>query len=317
MHADALGPFKTVYLALLESIHKTFGIDPVLIVEGAVGLTAVATFFRYTGGYAFQYLQQFFISSVQIQQDDQLYGQVMRWMTDKQLSVRNSRSVQATTRNTQDFMPMHGRHPRYPPLPLQDDIDDNAAIAVAEDFDPEKPISYRNIIRRFPIHLQPFQVSHYFRHSGAWIRFSQNNISLGTTSPYYPDNRQQANIRLECLGRSLVPIEQLLTDVQTYDLENSKSVTTVFRALGPHGLQWLQVVSRPSRDILTVILNKAKKHALLKDINEYLHPRTRRWYANHGIPYRRGYLCKKFSDSLRLSLTSFQSPVLQEQAKHH
>lgn len=38
------------------------------------------------------------------------------------------------------------------------------------------------------------------------------------------------------------------------------------------------------------MLDKHQKMRVLADINEYLHPATPRWYANRGIPLRRGYL---------------------------
>ncbi|KAI4218337.1 MAG: hypothetical protein L6R36_009007, partial [Xanthoria steineri] len=53
---------------------------------------------------------------------------------------------------------------------------------------------------------------------------------------------------------------------------------------------WNRVASRPSRPIETVVLDHEQKSRLLADINEYLHPKTAIWYANRGIPYRRGYL---------------------------
>ena len=40
----------------------------------------------------------------------------------------------------------------------------------------------------------------------------------------------------------------------------------------------------------TVILENQEKHNVLRDINEYLHPGTPKWYASRGIPLRRGYL---------------------------
>ena len=40
----------------------------------------------------------------------------------------------------------------------------------------------------------------------------------------------------------------------------------------------------------TVVLDDKRKRDVLNDINEYLNPATARWYANRGIPYRRGYL---------------------------
>jgi mitochondrial chaperone BCS1 len=53
---------------------------------------------------------------------------------------------------------------------------------------------------------------------------------------------------------------------------------------------WQQVADRPIRDMKTVVLDSKQKMQILADINEYLHPATPRWYANRGIPLRRGYL---------------------------
>src|SRR5690606_16609320 len=54
--------------------------------------------------------------------------------------------------------------------------------------------------------------------------------------------------------------------------------------------QWTKVATRPSRPVETVVLDEVQKQKVLWDINEYLHPATPHWYANRGIPYRRGYL---------------------------
>ena len=53
---------------------------------------------------------------------------------------------------------------------------------------------------------------------------------------------------------------------------------------------WQQVARRPVRPMSTVVLDSNEKLDVLNDINEYLHPRTPRWYASRGIPLRRGYL---------------------------
>ena len=306
MHADALGPFKAVYLAVLQSIHSAFGIDPTLIIEGALGLTAAATFIHYAGGSLWYYAKQFYVSSVQIQEGDMLYGHMMHWVTDHELSSFAFRSARATTHFAQNnrgrrrgrggrIRPIFDYSPIATPGGELDEDDEDEYPSLDEEFDPDRIISYRSIMGRERFQLQPFQSSHYFRHQGSWIRFSQQRVHVAA-SHMFPEARDMGSIHLECLGRSLKPIEALLTDVQMYSLEHCQSQTIVFRALSTHGMpQWFQVVSRPSRDIKTVILDKAKKHALLKDINEYLHPRTRRWYSNHGIPYRRGYLCKSLA----------------------
>lgn len=53
---------------------------------------------------------------------------------------------------------------------------------------------------------------------------------------------------------------------------------------------WDQGRHRPSREISTVILPPESKKRLLRDVKEYLNPVTARWYAQRGLPYRRGYL---------------------------
>lgn len=49
-------------------------------------------------------------------------------------------------------------------------------------------------------------------------------------------------------------------------------------------------MAKSPRPLSTVVLHPQQKQTFVDDIKEYLHPRTRRWYSDRGIPYRRGYL---------------------------
>lgn len=68
-------------------------------------------------------------------------------------------------------------------------------------------------------------------------------------------------------------------------------------------------MSRLNRPFSTVILNRGTKQDLLDDASDYLNPLTRQWYANRGIPYRRGYLLHgppgTGKSSLSLALAGF------------
>ncbi|KAF5674210.1 mitochondrial chaperone bcs1 [Fusarium heterosporum] len=91
------------------------------------------------------------------------------------------------------------------------------------------------------------------------------------------------------------PIKQLLADAKTaYFLDNGHK-TTIYRPRIKESRRdtwsmWQQVARRPIRPMRTVILEHEEKHDVLRDINEYLHPGTPKWYASRGIPLRRGYL---------------------------
>ncbi|BFZ57667.1 hypothetical protein PYCC9005_004720 [Savitreella phatthalungensis] len=53
---------------------------------------------------------------------------------------------------------------------------------------------------------------------------------------------------------------------------------------------WNRLHSRPSRSLDSVIMDAKVLRDLVADISSYLADDTERWYAERGIPYRRGYL---------------------------
>lgn len=92
------------------------------------------------------------------------------------------------------------------------------------------------------------------------------------------------------------PIKKLLRHVKE-SYYNNHHARTIVKRPSPQNLRrfgsrhcWQQVADRPIRAIRTVVLDHQQKMQVLADINEYLHPATPRWYANRGIPLRRGYL---------------------------
>ena len=72
-------------------------------------------------------------------------------------------------------------------------------------------------------------------------------------------------------------------------------------------LSWSRLTAKPRRALDTVILDPVQKQNIIKDIQEYMDVSTQNFYADHGIPYRRGYLfhgppgCGKTSFCLALA----------------
>lgn len=52
--------------------------------------------------------------------------------------------------------------------------------------------------------------------------------------------------------------------------------------------EWRFVASRPKRPLSSIVLDDGIKEKLLDDAKEFLI--SRKWYAERGIPFRRGYL---------------------------
>jgi chaperone BCS1 len=100
-------------------------------------------------------------------------------------------------------------------------------------------------------------------------------------------------ISLSSFGRNPAILKTLLDESRRKYLENDGNKTLIYRGIiNARSAEpcWRRCMSRPSRPLSTIVADEAMKEALVDDLRDYLHPRTRRWYSNHGIPYRRGYL---------------------------
>ena len=277
LSSNPLQSVRSSYDIAIYLIKDILGFDPVFIVNLSIFLAAVSAAGRYVGNFFYRHARKLFVSSVHINDDDVLYEYILRWMGDRNIGSKAPRSVKAITVTKST---------------LEDEED--AMRSVEQDFDKlDRLISYRTMIARSPIHFRPFESQHLILHRRNLILFKHHLRTLDSRS-------ERSFLTLECLGRSLSPIQLLLEDVQTYYIEKTGSTTGIFRADG----SWHKIMSRPYRDIDTVILEKSKKQALLRDVNEYLHPRTRKWYSDHGIPYRRGYLFSGPPGTGKTSLTA-------------
>ena len=159
-----------------------------------------------------------------------------------------------------------------------------------------KMLNFANWDLKVPPTFQPFFGVHRFQHNGRWFEFRREQRELLNGS--YGGSgliRDEEIISLTCIGRSTKPLKDLIRTCQNHSVGKKSFKTTVQRPAVKerrmHGrYPWTRVAKRPSRPMDTVVLDQDQKEEVLKDINQYLHPATPRWYANRGIPYRRGYL---------------------------
>ncbi|KAG4427550.1 hypothetical protein IFR05_016968 [Cadophora sp. M221] len=139
--------------------------------------------------------------------------------------------------------------------------------------------------------------SHNFWYKGTYFQLRRKEVSLfdelGNGAAAFKDKEF---LTLSCFGRSTQPIKKLIQRAKEYYYLGHNAKTVIkrpaskdMRRFGGRG-SWLKIAERPCRPMKTVVLDEEQKTDVLSDINEYLNPATARWYANRGIPYRRGYL---------------------------
>lgn len=263
---DALVPG---YGTISQLIHRNLGIDVGYLASGCLVIFGLFQAAQFLYNRSFEYISSYFTSSIYIEDNDTLYSQVMKWVAEQRMTKvsRDLKAVSKWVSNYQDD---------------EDELDD-------DDFDvlDDKGIfNFEKWAGNIPPRYEPNYGSDRFYHDGRYFQFSREKKENKWSS----DDDESLVIR--CYGRSTQPIKDLLNHIKKWTLSRENKMTSVYRAHSePHSSRmWNRQSCRPSRPMHTVSLDQVQKASIVKDINEYLHPVTARWYASRGIPYRRGYL---------------------------
>lgn len=263
---DALIPG---YGNISQLIYRSFGIDVGYVVSGCLVVFGLFQGAQFLYNRSYDYISSYFTSSIYIEDNDALYSQVMKWVAEQRMTKvsRDLKAVSKWVSNYQDD---------------EDELDD-------DDFDvlDEKGIfNFEKWAGNIPPRYEPNYGSDKFYWEGRYYQFSREKKENKWSS----DDDESLVIR--CFGRSSQPIKDLLNHVKRWTLSKENKMTSVYRAPAEAhgGRMWNRQSCRPSRPMHTVSLDQKQKASIVRDINEYLHPVTARWYASRGIPYRRGYL---------------------------
>lgn len=277
--ANLLEAFIPGYSVISKFVLDALGIDITLVVSVCLLLFGLVTASTFISRHASSMFEKYFMSAISIESHDDIYDHVMAWLAS-----------QAITQNSRSLMAKTGRENAWD-LTTSDMIMDEDT-----DLGDSVLLNFSNWDAKVPPTFEPFFGGHRFWHKGRFFKFSRENKQMMFSgwggSTVFQDNE---NIRLTCVGRSTAPIKDLIKEARDAYLNKEKACTVVRRpapkeSRGRGRSVWHKVATRPSRPMDTVVLDPDQKDRILKDINEYLHPTTPRWYANRGIPYRRGYL---------------------------
>ena len=270
--ANILEAFIPGYSVISGFLLETIGFDITILVSVCALLFGFGTSMRYIWNHAYEKFEKYCMSYIRIESDDDIYEHIMDWIAMQNVS-KKSRMLIATTGREDAFDILDGEF---------------------GDYDPNNLVNFGNFDAKVPPKFVPSFGSHFFFHNGNLFQFKRSLKQVMSSGWGGSMIRDDEDITLTCVGRTTQPIKNLISEAREAFYKKEKACTVVRRP-APKELRnrsrfWTRVASRPSRPMHTVILNGDLKERVLADINEYLHPATKFWYAHRGIPYRRGYL---------------------------
>jgi chaperone BCS1 len=267
-------------------IHKfilfTLGIDVTVVVSLITILWLSGRIFRSIWTVLWGVLSSNWMAEISVSSTDEIHGHLIAFLAH-QYKVKSARRLMAETPSKSAW---------------ELDSEDTETPETTVDADGNiKWLNFSNQEAKSQPRFTPAIGSHNFWHKGTYFQLRRKEVAmfdeLGGGAAAFKDKEI---LTLSCFGRSTEPIKRLIQHAKAhYHLgHNAKTVIKRpapkdMRRFGGRG-SWVKIAERPCRPMKTVVLDEARKMDVLADINEYLNPATARWYANRGIPYRRGYL---------------------------
>lgn len=248
----------------------------------------------YLSNYFWAQIHRYFMSSVDIRVDDEIYNMLMSWVSQQSFARSARRFVVNTDLNSRSWYVFRWDY-------WDDDDDDE------KDDDDDSPRSGKG---KKSLAYTPTFGSHYFFYKRRLCIFRRDRGRAG--KDFGLTLSQTEEITVSCYGRNPDILKDLLLEARAQFMKRDELKTIIYRGTTKPGSTepiWQRAMTRENRPFSTVILNEKTKKDLIEDVTDYLNPKTRRWYANRGIPYRRGYLLHgppgTGKSSLSLALAGF------------
>ncbi|TRM69879.1 P-loop containing nucleoside triphosphate hydrolase protein [Schizophyllum amplum] len=197
------------------------------------------------------------------EQDDDCYDWMMVWLS-KQPSWREAREVQVSTRS----FGLKGEVVTVP----GEAVDASALV------NHSRPLSYLPSASTTHVLWYPADAPWHARRRISVTRVQRNK------GGYYGGTEESLELRI--LTRSHTALNRLLLDAKRTHLAEQENKISIYVA--NNNDTWRYVASRPKRALTSIVLDPGVKDLLVGDARDFLESRD--WYADRGIPFRRGYL---------------------------
>ncbi|KAJ5698742.1 hypothetical protein N7462_000747 [Penicillium macrosclerotiorum] len=282
-------------------------IDLTAYLQYLVALAVLGAALRYILQYLSEFFKQYLVSTAEIRLDDEIFNYLMYWMSRQPHMKRTNRFLAGVKTNgywsdnddsdAEDSDDDAG----------DEDWHDPAGHAERATFD-EYWAKAVNRDKYKTLRFTPSQGRHFFWFQGRPLMLERQHQNQ--TARWVLNNER---LYLSCLGRDPAILKTVMAEAQRAYVERDGNRTIIYRGQrlsSGNQFMWARCMSRSPRSLDTVILDDKQKQDFLSDIQDYLLPRTSRWYASHGIPYRRGYLL--YGPPVLLYLLNLNSRALDE-----
>ena len=273
------------YSVVSRLINDATGIDITSTVSLAILCAAIITGSAFLSRHIGRIFLSLFSCSITIDSHDFLYDQLLAWAASNP-SIQKVRTLRG---HSADEAIDADDPSTFVDLTINSELNDDDAI-----------FNFKEWALKAPPRYEPNSTSGLFWHKSSisqkWNVYSlsrdREQVRGGWMGMQLQDREK---LTITVLGRSTKPLKDLIVESRDIYFERQTSMTNIRRPApkeqrGRGRSAWNKVASRPSRPMATVVLDDKQKATILRDMNEFLHPKTPRWYANRGIPYRRGYL---------------------------
>ncbi|THH15227.1 hypothetical protein EW146_g5210 [Bondarzewia mesenterica] len=128
--------------------------------------------------------------------------------------------------------------------------------------------------------LPSCSASYSIWHNRHWIRITRQKEE----SRWYSD---KSMLQITIFSRDRAVLDGLILEAKKAYLAARDDKIDIFVNEG-YSSDWRHIASRPKRPLKSIILDAGVKELILNDAKDFL--KSKQWYADRGIPFRRGYL---------------------------
>ncbi|KAJ6030946.1 hypothetical protein N7460_010008 [Penicillium canescens] len=250
---------------LIRLISAALGVNILSSVLPLVALPIISTFLLPSLSRALEPIISLFVASAEIRHRNNLYPQVMRWVSSVRFRSCSSSVIVGIT-EAFGF--------------LWDSNDDSLKYV-----ETEIP-AYRGKIEK--LRITPGQERfHFFRYQKCWFAFYRDPHRNALD----PFSRNAENITIYYMSWNKAVFENLLVDIQKFNVDCRRGQLAVFCARqDKRDAGWQNMCDEIPRSLDSLAQDKEMKREMIKDIEKFLSKAVTDFYRKRGIPHRRGYL---------------------------